>query len=287
MKNDVQTCRCEFLAVKYSTGDLSAERMLEFERHLAVCKQCRSLVSELRLTRSLLGGVALPKRILRQVSELGRTMAAVSEVDLPRAAVSEAAHPSMRVHSGGELFSTLKQALDSICGRRDVRDSPQRSRLEAWARNWSSKAREAFDKLSAEVGDVFCPSLDVLREIGWVWAQQVQPALARTSGLTREAPGRMAKAKQARAVPAVPHGLRLRLDPVPGGNDIELIVEGLPSGADRLIALLIPNTAPARAQFALLRKAGASHGEWTARFKGVPPGSYAVAIEPLSSAGRL
>jgi hypothetical protein len=129
-------------------------------------------------------------------------------------------------------------------------------------------------------------TVEVLREIGWAWLERIEPLAVRASAGAVRSGGAGARARQAVATtPAGPSAVELRLEPIAGTTDFELIAKGLPPGADRLVALLIPKNSPDQTQDATLRRVGDTHDEWTARFRNVPPGDYALAIEPLSNRG--
>ncbi len=286
--NPEKHCSCEDLAVLYSAGDLSAEQMIDFEGHLIACEQCRTLVSELRLTRSLFGGIALQRRIQRSIAGLAPSSPVQSEALATGHVRAEGGGQSSASLQGSDLLSTLTRGLESATRRTEGSpDAAKRSRLIEWAKRWATNARQVFEKISREGGGALSshlPPMEVLREIGWAWFQQIEPlATARIPSPTREAPPGRAKRKTPATGPSGPTSVQLRIEQIPGSNDVELVVKGLPANAGRLIALLIPKNAPEEAQDAILRTVGETHDEWTARFRDVPPGEYALAIEPLSN----
>jgi hypothetical protein len=277
------------MAVSYSLGELNAEQMLDFEEHLLGCALCRTQVSELRLTRSLLGGIALQKRIKSSVGSLARTAPAQqSKVGAAALAKAEGGAPSSAPAQTLDLLSTLTRGLESATRRAESSlDAAKRSRLLEWGKRLAANAQQMFERISgagASAVSSQLPPLEILREIGWAWLQQIEPLTpARIPSPTREAPPHLGRRKVPAKEPAGPAGVQLRLESIPGSKDVELIVNGLPANAGQLIALLIPKNAPDKAQDAMLRRVGETHDEWTARFRDVPPGDYALAIEPLSN----
>lgn len=258
-----QPCERENVAVAYACGDLGAEEMLVFESHLGHCEACRDQVAELRGTRMLFGEIALRRRL--QVERARRAVAAQ---------VGASAAPSFG------LLAALERGLEAVEHRAEsARDAARALSLREWGRRLAAHARQAAEKLScavAEVNPFQSASVEVLRDIGWAWVERIEPMAVR-GGLVRDG----SAARPARQAAPVPSGVELRLEPVPGTTDIELIARGLPPGADRLLVLLIPINAPDQAQCAVLRRLAPTHAEWTARFRNVPPGEYALAIEPL------
>lgn len=264
-------CADDRMIVAYSHGDLSAAQMLTFEEHLLGCEACRAQVSELRGTRSLLGEIALVRRM--QIASHGLA---------PAGQTSPAASPS------SDLLTALERGLEAAARRaEDSRDEARVSSLREWGRRLAANARQAVEKLSGGAADTQpsqTPSLEVLREIGWAWLQRIEPLVALpTGGPVRGS--RSGSPRRAAPAPVVsgPPGVVLRLEPIAGSQDMELIAKGLPTGAEALLALLIPKSAPDQTQAAVLRRVTPTHDEWTARFKNVPPGEYALAIEPLSN----
>ncbi len=259
--------RDEILAA-YASGELSARQMLQTEEHVANCEECAGLIRKLRRIENTFGQYRLLKRFHAEaISGLDEAPTGVEDSSLDPSGL-------LAILSGGLMAAA-----------REKREGPEKNRLNNWSRRIANNAGKILEVLSSARGGmetVQRASLDVLREIGWAWIQQVERTPgATTVAVVREAPSGFRARGGPKIQPTPPQGVEIRLEPVPGRNDVEVIVSGLPDGQHRLIVLMLPRNP--RLEGRETELARISDNTWIARFDNIDPGEYTLAIEPLAN----
>jgi len=171
----------------------------------------------------------------------------------------------------------LEEATRRSSGSMDERKA---SRFNQWLRLVSGNLQSLPEKLPKDpigLKSLQYASLQAMREFGWAWLQLIElPSVLGTPGLLRDGgkPGNEPQETSAQS-----GMIQCRVERVPASNDMEVIAKSREVELDDRIVLLIPVHSPEKTLESRLRNV--SRDEWCARFENVPPGEYAVAIEPL------
>lgn len=286
-----QTKSCgmaESLLARYADFDLSECEEIEVEKHLVNCADCAEQIQRMRAYAHSWAVLSpeFPALVRRLTTLRAATLAQAGAAPVPSHASVQAPSVGHSSSLSPDLLSAIMRGLEVATRKADrSRDQEKVSRFRSWGRLLDTNIQRAVEKLSTagtSVQSFQKAQMDVLREIGWAWLQRIEPlAAAGLAGPVREAPsGFRTRGAPAESIGSF-HGVEIRLEPVPGSKDVEVVAEGLPVNSDRLIALLVPKDAPDKTQEAVLRRI--SDNTWIARFENVAPGDHAVAIEPLSN----
>ena len=199
----------------FIANDLSDRETADFERHLAGCEECLSVVIGMRRVRNSFQTLSFLRRVQSRPGPVPVTAA-------------------------------LLQALTVAGERARLAGDAAAARLLEWRQRLVGNLNAISDRLGRAA-----VSTEELKEIGCAWVQQISAASRPVPGLVRDSSGPMAA--PAEESPAK-GGVQFRVEPVPASNDIEVVARGLPAEADQPVVLLMPVAAPDDVRRAVLRR---------------------------------
>ena len=249
-------------AVAYVSNDLPSEEMLEFEMHLASCKECFESVSELRRVRSLFQESALLRRLA------GPTVVPVSV-------------PIVASQTEKGWFN-IQDALAICVQQAKARGDRLYRSLETWEMQLKRTPAGAVESACALIrssAENVRVTWEAMREFGTIMFKQVEQSIEVPAF---KAEGQVTSTRGERKPGEVDIQTKLQ------NGRLLVVIYGLPLETERLAIVLVPQVGPNSGQGSE-RKPQAKYaekrngGSWVAHFDDVMPGEHAVALAPLSS----